>query len=84
MAIKPDSNDLYIVTSDGNGGQGATIFHAKAFAKALPRYSHKSLTLSKLYSPLLTPSLERIDLIRRAKRRLISPPFTTRNSAIAM
>ncbi len=24
----------------GKGGQGATIFHAKAFAKALPLYSH--------------------------------------------
>ena len=41
MAIKPDSNDLYIVTSDGNGGQGATIFHAKVFAKGLPLYSHQ-------------------------------------------
>ena len=40
MAIKPGTNDLYIVTNDGNGGQGATIFHAKVFAKALPLYSH--------------------------------------------
>jgi len=40
MAIKPGTNDLLIVTSDGNGGQGATIFHAKTFAKALPLYSH--------------------------------------------
>jgi lactonase len=40
MAIKPNTNDLYIVTNDGNGGQGATIFHAKVFAKALPLYSH--------------------------------------------
>jgi lactonase len=40
-AIKPATNDLYIVTSDGNGGQGATIFHAKVFAKALPLYSHR-------------------------------------------
>ena len=40
MAIKPDTNDLYIVTNDGNGGQGATIFHAKVFAKALP-HSHR-------------------------------------------
>jgi lactonase len=29
------------VTNDGKGGQGATIFHAKAFAKALPLYSHQ-------------------------------------------
>jgi lactonase len=29
------------VTNDGNGGQGATIFHAKTFAKALPLYSHQ-------------------------------------------
>ena len=41
MAIKPETNDLYIVTSDGNGGQGATIFHAKVFAKALTLYSHR-------------------------------------------
>jgi hypothetical protein len=41
MAIKPGTKDLYIVTSDGNGGQGATIFHAKVFAKALPLYSHQ-------------------------------------------
>ena len=41
LAIKPGTNDVYIVTSDGNGGQGATIFHAKAFAKALPLYSHQ-------------------------------------------
>jgi lactonase len=41
MAIKPDTNDLYIVTNDGNGGQGATIFHARVFAKALPLYSHQ-------------------------------------------
>ncbi len=41
MAIKPGTNDLYIVTSDGNGGQGATIFHAKVFATALQLYSHQ-------------------------------------------
>jgi lactonase len=41
MAIKPDTNDLYIVTNDENGGEGATIFHAKTFAKALPLYSHR-------------------------------------------
>jgi lactonase len=41
MALKPGTNDRYIVTSDGNGGQGATIFHAKVFAKALPLYSQR-------------------------------------------
>jgi lactonase len=41
MAIRPGTNDLYIVTNDGNGGQGATIFHAKVFANALPLYSHQ-------------------------------------------
>jgi lactonase len=41
MAIRPGTDDLYIVTNDRKGGQGATIFHAKAFAKALPLYSHQ-------------------------------------------
>jgi lactonase len=41
MAIRPGTDDLYIVTNDGKGGQGATIFHAKAFAKALLLYSHQ-------------------------------------------
>jgi lactonase len=41
MALAPGTNDLYIVTSDGNGGQGATIFRAKVFAKALPLYSQQ-------------------------------------------
>jgi lactonase len=41
MALKPGTNDLYVVTNDGNGGQGATIFHARTFAKALPLYSHQ-------------------------------------------
>lgn len=35
MAIRPGTNDLFVVTSDGTGGQGATIFHAKVFAHAL-------------------------------------------------
>ena len=41
MAIGPGTDDLYIVTNDGKGGQGAAIFHAKAFAKALLPYSHQ-------------------------------------------
>jgi lactonase len=41
MALRPGTNDLYIVTNDGKGGHGATIFHAKTFAKALPPSSPK-------------------------------------------
>lgn len=41
MAFKPGTNDLYIVSTDAEGGEGATIFHAKTFAKALPLYSHQ-------------------------------------------
>jgi len=41
LAIKPGANDLYVVTTDGKGGRGATIFHARGFAKALPLYSHQ-------------------------------------------
>ncbi|TNC13013.1 SMP-30/gluconolactonase/LRE family protein [Methylobacterium terricola] len=41
LAIRPGTNDLYIVTNDAAGGMGATIFHAKGFAKALPLYSHR-------------------------------------------
>ena len=41
MVIKPGTNDLYIVSTDAEGGEGATIFHAKTFAKALPLYSHQ-------------------------------------------
>jgi lactonase len=41
MAIKPGTNDLFIVTTDADGGGGATIFHAKTFAKALRLYSHQ-------------------------------------------
>lgn len=41
MGIKPGTNDLYIVTTDVESGEGATIFHAKTFAKALLLYSHQ-------------------------------------------
>ena len=41
MAIAPGTKDLYVVTSDGNGGEGASIFHAKVFANALPLYSQR-------------------------------------------
>jgi lactonase len=36
LAIRPDANDLYVVASDGEGGRGATVFHARAFARGLP------------------------------------------------
>ena len=41
LGIRPGTDDLYVVTSDGEGGQGATIFHAKAFATAPRLYSHQ-------------------------------------------
>ncbi|MCJ2046380.1 SMP-30/gluconolactonase/LRE family protein [Methylobacterium sp. J-078] len=41
MALRPSTDDLLIVTNDGTGGQGSTIFHARAFAKALPLFSHR-------------------------------------------
>ena len=36
LAIDPNRNDLYAVANDGDGGQGATVFHAKVFSKGLP------------------------------------------------
>lgn len=41
LAIRPDSNDLFIVASDGDGGEGATIFHSQAFARGLSPASSK-------------------------------------------
>ncbi|POA82322.1 SMP-30/gluconolactonase/LRE family protein [Pseudomonas sp. FW305-E2] len=41
LAIHPDRNDLYVVTSDMDKGQGATVFHAKAFSKGLPSASSR-------------------------------------------
>ncbi|WP_244478451.1 SMP-30/gluconolactonase/LRE family protein [Methylobacterium sp. Leaf113] len=41
MALRPGTDELLIVTNDGTGGQGSTIFHARAFAKALPLFSHR-------------------------------------------
>jgi len=40
MAFRPGTNDLYIVSNDGEGGEGANVFHVKAFAKGLVLYSH--------------------------------------------
>lgn len=36
LAIDPSRNDLYAVASDMDKGQGATVFHAKAFSEGLP------------------------------------------------
>lgn len=41
MAFRPGSNDLLIVASDGERGQGAGIFHVGAFAQALPLYAQQ-------------------------------------------
>lgn len=41
LALRPGTDDLYIVTNDGTGGRGATIFYAEAFAKVLPLHSHR-------------------------------------------
>lgn len=41
MALRPGTDELFIVTNDGTGGQGSMIFKAKAFAKALPLFSHQ-------------------------------------------
>lgn len=41
LAIDPKRNDLYAVTNDGDGGQGATVFHAKVFSKGLPPASSR-------------------------------------------
>lgn len=36
LAIRPAEHDLYAVTHDGTGGQGATVFRSWAFGKGLP------------------------------------------------
>jgi lactonase len=41
MAIRPGTEDVYIVTNDAAGGRGATIFHAHAFTHGLRLYSHQ-------------------------------------------
>lgn len=35
LAIRPGTKDLYAVTCDGKGEQGANVFHAKVFANGL-------------------------------------------------
>jgi len=41
LAIKPGTNELYLVSNDGDLGQGSVIFRARGFAKALALYSHQ-------------------------------------------
>lgn len=41
MAIKPGTNELYILTNDADGGRGSTIYRTTAFARAAPVYSHQ-------------------------------------------
>ena len=41
IAIRPGTDELYVATSDGQGGQGASIFRARAFAKALELHPHR-------------------------------------------
>lgn len=41
MALKPGTNEVYLVASDGDLGEGSAIFRAQGFAKALKLYSHQ-------------------------------------------
>lgn len=41
LAIKPGTNELYLVANDGDLGGGAVIFRAKGFARSLSLYSHQ-------------------------------------------
>jgi lactonase len=41
MALRPGTNELYVVTHDGRGKQGAAIFRARAFASALSLYGFR-------------------------------------------
>ncbi|POA82320.1 SMP-30/gluconolactonase/LRE family protein [Pseudomonas sp. FW305-E2] len=41
LAIKPGTNELFLIANDGDKGGGAAIFHAKGFAKSLSLYSHQ-------------------------------------------
>lgn len=42
MAFKPGTNELFILTNDGQGGKGSWIFHARGFAEGTQLYSHAS------------------------------------------
>lgn len=41
LALKPGTNEVYLVASDGDLGEGSAIFRAKGFAKAVKLYSHQ-------------------------------------------
>lgn len=41
LAIKPGTNEVYLVASDGDLGQGSAIYRARGFANALKLYSHQ-------------------------------------------
>lgn len=41
LAIRPDTTDLYAVANDGEGVQGATVFHSTAFARGLAPRTQK-------------------------------------------
>lgn len=42
LAIRPGTTELYIVSSDGGGSQGAQIFRADSFAPASPLFSQQA------------------------------------------
>lgn len=41
MAFKPGTNELYILSSDGPGGEGCAIYKVAGFAKGAVLYSHQ-------------------------------------------
>jgi lactonase len=41
MALQPGTDELLVVSNDGEGGQGSAIFRAGAFAKALDLYGQR-------------------------------------------
>lgn len=41
LALKPGTNEIYIVAGDGNRGQGTAIFRARGFAQALPLFGDR-------------------------------------------
>ncbi|SDB10064.1 SMP-30/gluconolactonase/LRE family protein [Pseudomonas sp. NFACC13-1] len=41
MALKPGTNEVYLVSNDGSLGEGSAIFRAKGFANAAKLYSHQ-------------------------------------------
>ncbi|WP_244294429.1 MULTISPECIES: SMP-30/gluconolactonase/LRE family protein [Pseudomonas] len=41
LAIKPGTREIYLVSSDGDQGEGSALFRAQGFARALQLYSHQ-------------------------------------------